>query len=90
MSTPAAPPLKEVPPALRIRIFGDAAVQAAIDAALAQLPAGKKGAVIAYADGNTVRLAVTARIAEGWSAVGVLAGQYGGKLEGAAAIRFSW
>lgn len=88
MSTPAAPTL--VPPAKQIRAFGDAAVQAAIDAALKDLPAGKKGAVIAYADEKAVRLAVTARIGEDWSVVGVLSGQYGGKLEGAAAVRFSW
>lgn len=75
-----------------IRRFDDAAIQEAIDAALANVPAGKRGAVVAYVDHRgDARLAAAARIGEHWSVVGVLSHQpSNGKVDGAAAIRMVW
>ncbi len=73
-----------------IRKFADENIQASIDSAIKTLQSGQHGAVIAYADFNEVKLAAVAKLDEHWSVVGVLDKPYKGKLEGQAAVRFTW
>lgn len=73
-----------------IQRFSDAKINAAIDKALLDVPEGKKGAVVAYADLSGAHLAVVGKIGEHWSVVGVLGKPFGGRLEAEAAVRFAW
>jgi hypothetical protein len=78
-----------------IRQFNDSGIQKSIDRALAELPAGKKGAVVAYYDVKTRKMsgAVVARLGRNWSVVGSLRHRVGAPLadlEGGAAVRFTW
>lgn len=72
-----------------IRRYLDSGIQASIDKALASLPEGKAGAVIAYANGEGARLAVLGRvgIAE-WTVV--VDKPWHGPVGAEAALRFSW
>ncbi len=73
-----------------IRRFSDAKLSAAIDAALLEVPEGKTGAVIAFADLDKARLAVVGKIGEAWSVVGVLEREWKGELRAEAAVRFTF
>lgn len=73
-----------------IRTMRDPGIQKAIDEALAAVPDGQHGAVLAYASETGARLAVAGKIGEKWSVVGTLDREWNGKLEGAAAVRFTW
>lgn len=78
-----------------IRQFNDSGIQKSIDRALADLPKGRKGAVVAYYNhkSRTVSGAVVARIGRNWSVVGSLRHKVGARLkdlEGGAAVRFAW
>jgi len=81
---PAAPQL------VSIRMFADSKLQESIDRALATLAPGSHGAVVAYATTTGANLAVVGKLGQRWSVVGVLSKPYDGKLEGEAAVRFSW
>lgn len=80
------PPTVKAP----IRRFADQGLQASIDRALADLGPEHHGAVVAYANGDSAKLAAVARVGEHWSVVGVLEKPYKGKLEGEAVVRFAW
>ena len=73
-----------------VRRFSDAAIQKALDSALAEVPEGKQGAVVAYADLDGARLAAAAKLGDHWSVVGVLEHKWNGPLEAAAEVRFVW
>lgn len=73
-----------------IQKFADSGVQSAIDKALANLEPDKHGAVVAYATGEGVSLAVVGRVGPHWSVVGVLDKPWTGKLAGQAMVRFTW
>lgn len=60
----------EAPEKPGIRIFDDASIMAAVDAATARLPEGKSIAAVAFVDTDkTIRIAATARIGDEWSIV---------------------
>jgi len=84
------PAVPELVPARELRRFDSAAVNAAIEKALAEVPAGKTGAVIAYADTGQAGLAVAARLGDEWSFVGRLDRAWTGQLEAEAQVRFMW
>lgn len=73
-----------------IRRFADSSLQSSIDKALSDLPPDRRGAVVAYADLESARLAVVARLGSNWSVVGVLSKSYSGPLAAQAAVRFTW
>lgn len=73
-----------------IRKFADSGIQGAIDKALAGLPDGHTGAVVAYANTKGASLAVVAKLGEHWSVVGVLDKPVNGQLSAEAAVRFAW
>lgn len=61
MSTPVSLPI------LTINRFSDDKLQAAIDKALADLPADKSGSLVAHADLTGVTLTVVERLGSVWS-----------------------
>lgn len=74
-----------------IRKFGDAGIQGAIDNVLKQIPPGKKGAVIMYANGEEVRAGVYGKIGKNWSYVGTLGRRWDtGAISGEAAVAFTF
>jgi hypothetical protein len=73
-----------------LRRFDSAAINAAIEKALTEVPAGKSGAVVAFADNGGAGLAVAARLGEGWSFVGKLERPWNGALEAEAQLRWTW
>ncbi len=73
-----------------LRRFADSNIAASVDAVLATLSPDKRGAVLAIADGDGARLAAVARLADGWSVVGVLERKWSGEIEGQAVVRFDW
>ena len=77
-------------PAHELRRFDSEAVNAAIERALLDVPAGKTGAVIAYADTGQAGLAVAARLGDSWSFVGRLDRAWTGQLEAEAQVRWTW
>lgn len=82
---------KVTPRGQEIRALADANIQASIDAVLKQLPSGKKGAVILYANGTEVRAGVYGKIGRNWSYTGTLARDWKtGRIAGEAAVGFSW
>jgi hypothetical protein len=91
MSTPTLPLsspeiLKDSP----IRRFADSHLQESIDKAIAGIPPDRHGAVIAHVDGEGVSLTTVARLGEHWSVVMTARDPWKGKLEGEAAVKFSW
>lgn len=97
MSTPAGwtpPPDYVVTRTTRkgeIRALADAGIQASINKVLADLPAGKKGAVVLYANGDEVRGGVYGRLGKSWSYAGTLSRSWAtGKLGAEAALAFTW
>jgi hypothetical protein len=89
---------KTVGSAKAIRKFGDQGIEAAMQKVLKNLPRGKRGAVVMYADKDGVRGAVYGRqkgklwfLPPGeWSYVGTLGTTYKGHLEAGAAVSYSW
>lgn len=75
---------------IEVRKFADANVQAAVDRALAAVPAGKSGAVVAYANLQGASLAVMARIGDHWSVVAAAYKPFGGALAAEAETRWTW
>lgn len=73
-----------------IRKFDDFGIQSSIDKALETLPPGQKGAVVAYVDGDSTKLAVVGRLGDQWSVVGTLDRKWDGHLTGGASVRFTW
>ncbi len=74
-----------------IRALADSGIQASINKVLADLPAGKKGAVIMYASGEEVRAGVYGRLGRNWSYCGTLSRDWKtGKIGGEAAVAFTW
>lgn len=74
-----------------IRKLGDAQIQSAIDKVLTQLPSGKKGAVVMYANGDEVRAGVYGRLGKNWSYVGTLGRSWKtGAISGEAAVAFTF
>lgn len=73
-----------------IRRFADQHLQDSVDRALADLPKGKQGAVVAFANLEGAKLAVVARLGERWSVAGVLEQPWHGPLAAEAAAVFSW
>jgi len=73
-----------------IRRFSDDKIQEAVARALTTLPSDKKGAVVAYANLDGVKLAVVARPGEHWSIAGVLDKPYHKPLQAEAAVVYSW
>lgn len=81
--------LKEIDAPI-LRRFDSAAINAAIEKALLEVPTDKKGAVVAYANDEGAGLAVMARLSEGWSLVGTLDRKWKGELEAEAQARWTW
>ena len=82
-----------------IRKFADAKIQESMNSVLKDLPAGKSGALILYADQGGVRGAIYGRKpakffgllpAGEWSYVATAGRSWSGKLEGSAALGYSW
>jgi hypothetical protein len=74
---------------LEIRKFSSAAIQAAVDRALAALPPERKVAVVAHADTKGASMSVVVRLGSSWSLVGGLTKPYSGKLDAEARVVFS-
>jgi hypothetical protein len=88
---PAPARVIERPSTPGVRVFDDAAIRRSVDAALATLPPGKAGAVVAFVDTDkTVRLAVTARLGEKWSVVAKAEKAYHKPIKGEAEAVFAW
>lgn len=71
-----------------VRRFGDAAIQAAIDRTLGEMPPEARVAVVAVADTSGARLAAVARVGEHWSAMGYLDREWSGELKAGAEVRW--
>lgn len=71
--------------------FNAQAIDRAIDASLARIPEGRKGAALAVlqADG-TFRVAVATRLSDRWDVVVTVAKDPGQQPDGAVAVRGSW
>jgi hypothetical protein len=72
-----------------IRRFDDEHIQAAIDRALAGLPADKKIAAVAHADLNGISLSIVTRLGADWSVAAACYKPYSGKLSAEAEVRWS-
>lgn len=70
--------------------FANSHLQESIQTAVAGLAPTEHGAVIAFTDGTTAKLAVVARRGDHWTAVGVLSHSKADGVEGEAAVRYSW
>ena len=81
-----------VTPLLEIRPFpiSDATILKSVNDAIAALPPGGRGALIAYADTDGARVGVVANLGHGWSFVGHVGGEYKGKLVADASLVFQW
>jgi len=79
-----------MPEVVVLRKFSDVALQGAIDRALAAVPADKKGAVVAHADGDSVTLSVVGRIGNDWTIVAAGYRNWDGKLGAEAEVRYTW
>jgi hypothetical protein len=73
-----------------VRKFGDSAIQAAIDRALAALPADRSIAIVAHADLNGASLTAVGKIGEHWSVSGSVSKPWNGPLSAEAEVIGSW
>jgi predicted alpha/beta hydrolase family esterase len=73
-----------------VKRFDDPALQAAIERAMAQLSADKRGAFVAHADGSGASVSAVERIGSHVSIEGALLYPWRGKLEGEAELVASW
>lgn len=81
-----------------IRNFSDSGIEASMRKQLANLEAGKRGAVVMYADADGVKGAIYGRKpgklwflpAGEWSYVGTIGSTFKGELSGGAAVAYSW
>jgi hypothetical protein len=82
---------KITPGGAEIRKLADANIQQSIDKMLAQVPAGKRGAVVLYANGDEVRAGVYGKLGKNWSYVGTLGRSWStGAITGEAALAFTF
>lgn len=78
-------------PALNRPLFSPSALQSAVRAAVTDIvPEGKNGALVAVATTQGIKVAVAARVGNGWEVMGVLEKPHDGPLEGAAQIVRAW
>lgn len=71
--------------------FSPSALQKAVETeVLAAVPKGKRGALVAVATTEGVKVAVAARLPEGWQVMGVLEKPFEGALTGTAMVTKSW
>jgi len=73
----------------QIRKFADANISAAIDRALAQLPADKTVAVVATANLEGATGAVMVRLGSDWSFVTTVTRKWSGEFTGETAVKWS-
>lgn len=82
-----------------IQKFSDAHIQASIENVLRDLPSGKSGALVVYADGDGIKGAIYGRKPQNlfglfpageWTYVVTANRTWQGKLEGNAAVAYSW
>lgn len=81
-----------------IRKFADARIESSMKDVLSNLPQGKSGAVVMYADKEGIKGAVYGRkpgrlwiLPPGeWSYVGTVGTTYKGQLSAGAAVAYSW
>ena len=72
-------------------LFSPSALQTAVRAAVTDMvPADKNGALVAVATTQGIKVAVAARVGNGWEIVGVLEKPHDGPLEGAAMVTKTW
>lgn len=78
-------------PALNRPLFSPSALQTAVRAAVTDIvPEGKNGALVAVATTQGIKVAVAARVGNGWEVVGVLEKPHDGPLAGAAQVTKVW
>lgn len=77
-------------PLVTVTKFSDDKLQAAIDKALADLPADKQGALVAHADLTAASLSVVGRVGPHWSVKAGAIYPYGGQLSAEAEVVASW
>lgn len=78
-------------PALNRPLFSPSALQSAVRAAVTDIvPEGKHGALVAVATTAGIKVAVAARVGNGWEVMGVLDKPHDGPLNGAAQVVKSW
>lgn len=83
--------LMQPAPALEIRRFADAGLQASIDRALASIPADTRMVDLEIgADARGVQMVTAARLSAGWSLAGGVSFDYGGQWGGTIGIRKEW
>jgi|WetSurSiteA1Bulk_404760.scaffolds.fasta_scaffold522846_1 hypothetical protein len=73
-----------------IRRFLDSRIQADLDAALATVPEGRRGAAVGHLDGTGASLSLAARIGDHWSIAAACYKPYSGPLDAELAVRFTW
>ena len=77
--------------ALNRPLFSPSSLQAAVRAAVTDIvPEGKNGALVAVATTAGIKVAVAARMGNGWEVVGVLEKLHDGPLNGAAQVTRTW
>jgi Icc-related predicted phosphoesterase len=87
--TPSTPPDPNA-----IRAFSDADIYSAMKTVLSSLDPARKGAIVAYADGDDVKAAIFGKLGKHagveWSYVGTLGVTYKGKLSGGVGLMGEW
>ena len=74
-----------------LRRFNDSNLQGEVERALAQLPAGARGALVGHSSFEKAGLALAARLPAGWSIGGFVDYHYSSKdLKGGAWVQFKW
>lgn len=77
-------------PIVSVNRFSDGQLQAAIDRALAALPADKRGSLVAHVDTTGATLTVVERLGAHWSIKAGAIYPFGGKLSAEAEVVASW
>jgi hypothetical protein len=71
-------------------VFSDSALQAAIDHAVASIPAGQDSALVAHADLDGASLSVVVRVADHWTIQAAAIKPWTGPISAEAEIVASW
>jgi hypothetical protein len=95
MTTPVIPTQPPGPLILKdspIRRFADSGIQASIDRAVSELPPGKAGAVVVYANMEQAGMAIVGKLGARWTVVFAADRPWDGErgLEAEAQVRYSW